>query len=79
MTSLDYLVGDAEQRRRDREAKQSGTLDVDDKLELGRLLDWQVSRPRAFEDAIHIGAHLPIRIPNIGPVAHQSAGFGNLT
>jgi hypothetical protein len=36
MTSLDDLVGDAERRWRDGEAKQLGTLDVDDKLRTQR-------------------------------------------
>jgi hypothetical protein len=33
----------------------------------------------ALEDAIRVDAKLAIRIRKVGPVAHQSAGFGILT
>ena len=37
------------------EAECPGGLEIDHKLELGRLLDRQVGRPCAFEDAIDVG------------------------
>jgi hypothetical protein len=36
---LDHLVGEVEHIRRNREAERLGSLEVDDQLELGRLLD----------------------------------------
>jgi hypothetical protein len=43
---LDYLVGKHEKVVRDVDAEQLGGLEIDDKLEFGRLHDWQVGRLR---------------------------------
>src|SRR6266567_3336099 len=44
-----------------------------------RLHDRQISVLGALEDATHIDAGLTIRIPNVGSIAHQPAGFRILT
>jgi len=41
---FDHLVGDSEQRWWHREAECFGGLEVDHKLELGRLLDWKIGQ-----------------------------------
>jgi len=63
--SFDNFVGGDEQLVRHGEAKQTGDLGVDDKLELARLHHRQVCRFGAFEDAASIGACLTPRIRNL--------------
>ena len=62
--------------RRHVEAERLGGLEVDDQLEFGRLLDRQVGRLLALENAAGVDASLLVRIRDVGPVAHQSADFG---
>src|SRR5882724_6320604 len=77
--SLDNLVGTAEDRLRDRDAKRLRRLEVDDQLKLGWLLDWQISRFCALQNSPHVIAGLPARTREAGPVAHQPAGHDELT
>src|SRR5262249_7606060 len=72
--SLDYLVGDREHARGNGEAEQLGGLEVNDKLKLGRLHDWQVGRLLALENPAGIDAGLVIRIGDVGSITHQTAG-----
>src|SRR5262249_43029887 len=53
-SSFDHLVGAGEQRGGNFEFEGSCGLDIDDELELGRPVDRQVGRLRAFEDATGI-------------------------
>jgi hypothetical protein len=49
---LDYLIRPLQERRRDRQAERLGGLEVDDQLELCRLLYGEIGRLCTFEDAI---------------------------
>src|SRR5262249_44784424 len=51
--SFDHLVGAADKRQRDREAERSGSLEIDDQLDLGGLLHGQVSRLFTLENAAY--------------------------
>jgi len=52
--SFDHLVRPVQHGLRNREADLLRGLEIDDKLELHRLLHGQVSRLRAFEDLVHV-------------------------
>src|SRR5262245_35846350 len=52
--SLDNLVGPGQDGRRHGESQSPRGLEVDDELELRRLLDRQVGGPRALENAVHV-------------------------
>jgi hypothetical protein len=56
---LDYLVGAPEDRHRNRQAERARGLQIDDELELGRLLDRQLARLRAFEDLVDVDGGSP--------------------
>src|SRR5262252_10198949 len=57
-TSFDHLMGGGDELLRHIEAERIRGLEVDDKLEFGRLLDRQVAGPFSLEDAIDIGRRL---------------------
>ena len=50
---FDHLVGACEQHRRHVEAERLRGIQVDDKLEPGRLLDGKFIRLCAFQDLVH--------------------------
>jgi hypothetical protein len=52
---LDHLIRPLQERGRDRQAEGLGGLQVDDQLELGRLLDGQVAGLGSFQDLVDAG------------------------
>src|SRR6516225_7375384 len=76
--SLDYLGGRGQQRFRDGEAERLGGLEVDDKIEFGRLYHGQISRFLASENAARVKATLAKKSGNAGAIAHQPSGLHGL-
>src|SRR5262249_51604361 len=67
---FDHLVGDVQQTKWHSEPKRFGGLEVDDQIELRRLLDRQVGRFFALKDAAGIDADLMICVGKIRSVAY---------
>ena len=59
---LNYLVGAAEDRRGNRETQRPSGPEVDDELELSRLLHGQVGDPGALEDPIDIDSGVSVQL-----------------
>jgi hypothetical protein len=57
-SSFNYLIGDGKHCRRHLDAERSCRLQIDEKLELGRLQHRQIGGPRALEYAAGIDADL---------------------
>jgi len=72
--SFDHLVGDGEHAWRNRQAERPGGVEVNDKLKLGRLHDWQVGRLLALENPAGIDAGLVIRIGRFSATAMAGEG-----
>src|SRR5262249_4878636 len=67
---FDHLVGNVQQTKWHSEPKRFSGLEVDDQIELRRLLDRQVGRFFALEDAAGIDADLVICVGKIRSVAY---------
>src|SRR5262245_12138279 len=76
--SLDQFVGEREQSWRYRESKRFCGLEVDGELKLGRLLDGQLGRLGALQDAASVDAELTIRVLEAGAVTHQATRVDKL-
>jgi hypothetical protein len=70
-----HFVGEQLDRIGHLKPKRLGCLHIDNKLELGRLLDRQVGRLRALENLTGVDTNLTPHAQIIGPVAHQPTGL----
>src|SRR3954451_24551363 len=71
--SFDDLVGADQDRWRYCEVRGPGRLEINDKLELGRLLDGDVGRLPAFENEVDNLSAAPPLLAMIGAVGHNAA------
>src|SRR5947209_5928285 len=56
------IAGCSEQRKWERNSERLGSFEVEDQLDFGGLLDWQISRFVPFENASCIDADLAVRV-----------------
>src|SRR5258706_14710640 len=76
--SFDHLVGEREQRWRNFDAECLGSVQIDEELDLGDLLNWQVGRLVAFQNSAGINASLPVRFRSASSITQQPAGRDEL-
>ena len=70
--SPDYLVRPRQHVRRNRQADLLGGFEIDDQLELRRLLDRKIGGFCAFEDFIYIHRGAPISLRQAWRITHQT-------
>src|SRR5437879_9730897 len=75
---LNNLIRPQQQRRRDRQAKRLGRLEIDHQLVLRRLLDWKIGRLGALQDLINVSRRLTGEVRNIRPITHEPPGLYSL-
>jgi hypothetical protein len=70
--SVDYLVGNGEQRRRYAEAECLRSLEINREFVLGRRLRRKLSGARPLQNAVHVVGRAPENVVNVGPIGHQT-------
>src|ERR1700731_3081881 len=65
-TLLDHFVGGGEKIRRDREAEDMCGAQIDDEVELGRLVDGKIAGLGPAENAIHVSRRSAETVRNAG-------------
>src|SRR5262245_22652164 len=71
--SFDHLVGAQEDRCGHVDAHGPGRLEIDDRRELRRALDWKVRWLRPLENLIDEDRSAPIHLWKAYPIGHQAA------
>src|SRR5215472_12373857 len=75
LASLNHFVGGRNERRRNGQAERFRGLDVDDKVELGRVLDRDVGGLRPSQNFVdHVGSP-PEQIGVVRSIGHETTGF----
>ena len=67
---FDHLVGAPDERVRNVDPERLGGLEVDVKLDLGRLLDRQIGGLLPLKDATSVNSGQSVRHPYIAAVTH---------
>jgi len=65
-SSLEYLVRPLEHLGRDRQANLLRRFEIDYKLKLRRLLHWEVSRFRSFQNLVYVSGGAAVTISIVG-------------
>jgi hypothetical protein len=52
--SFDHLVGAGDERRRNSQAQSLGGFEIENKLEFGRLIHWEIARLRPAQNLVHV-------------------------
>src|SRR5215471_1382461 len=73
--SLDDVIGSEQQRLRDGETDLLGRLEIDDELELRRLLDRNIAGLGTFQNLVHIHGGAPVQVGNVHSVKHKPPDF----
>src|SRR5438132_9988225 len=71
MPSLNDFVRPRQHIGRDRQADLLGRFQIDNELELLRLLDGEISRLGTFQDFIHVDSGPPVQVGIAHTVAHE--------
>src|SRR5262245_1149958 len=71
---FDELVRPAEHRRWDRKAKRLSDAEIDPQLELGRLLDWEISGLGSLENLVHESRRSARCLNVVRSIGYQGAG-----
>jgi hypothetical protein len=74
LSLFDHQVGAAEQRKRHSKAEAPGGFQIDDQLDFGGLLNWQIRRLLPLENPARINTGQAVTVQNIRSVAHKTAG-----
>src|SRR5262249_10900565 len=70
-----HLIRSCQHVRRNRQTDLLGGFEVDDELELRRLLHREISRLGAFQNLVHIRGSASEQVGGVRAIVHESAGF----
>jgi len=71
--SFDHLVGAGEKSRRNFDPERDCGGQVENEIELGRLLDWQIAWLHASQNLINILGGAPEQIYGTWPIGHKTS------
>ena len=75
LASFNDFVRPPQHLLRNRQTDLLCGLEIDDQLELRRLLDRQIGRLRSLEDFVHLICDAPVAVGEVRPVVHEPAGI----
>src|SRR5262245_17466243 len=74
--SLDHLIGAGEQRRRHLEAERLGGRQIDNEIEFGWLLDWDIGCLRPAQNLIDKVGGAAKQAREVWSIRHQPSQIG---